>query len=139
MCADPSSDPPWDTRPRGQWHHSVLGEDGRPGGHDGLVEGIFRVVSGLEARVIGFVPFGHELGCKAAARHLVGQLVDRGVRGALRVDGKLGAASGDARPEHDVAQPRPGSCAMHGRARAWLVRKLQLRPSAGIQFPERYC
>jgi hypothetical protein len=48
-------------------------------------------------------------------------------------DEAVGAALGDAQLGRDVAQPHPGSCAMHSSTRAWVVRKPQVVTPAGYQ------
>ena len=45
--------------------------------------------------------------------------------GPGEVGDTVGAALGDAQVGRDIAQPAPGSWAMHISTRAWLVRKLK--------------
>ena len=47
-------------------HQPVLGEDSRPGDHDGPVDRIGRVVPGLKPRDLRLVSLGHHLGCVLA-------------------------------------------------------------------------
>jgi hypothetical protein len=58
---------------------------------------------------------------------------------ARSVTDAVGGALGDAQAGRDVAQAHPGSCAMRGSTRAWLIRQVQLATISCYQIPENCC